>query len=381
MNQPEYMDRKYFGQIKLGLIQRGLTIPTLMHGLSEVSRGLCSAEPGEEITLALAEDFIVKTTLNPSEKDGPKLISQQDRLRLIMEEGETDVGIIPVPDFLKQQLKRRTPVSENICLDGYCFNVFLRAIGKGRELSMPIEAVLGVIQAAFEEGAADLIQLNMDYSNDDDRGFQRLAPLVEAIKKRFNTFVALKGFPPLNKNTIDCVYASGFDIVNFPLGGFFGTAKSKKIMAAEKTYEALEYASSVFSPGTVLTDLIMSAGSQDKFKEGIDRLINSGIIPLILLQRDSMKGNSSYPNLVELAEHMDQAIQRNNLPLKWLYPACRFLSPLDTRFFTEDPLKARLAVKPVYRSGLGRRTSAGFAAIRRKLRIRNVSDSFESAGL
>ena len=63
------MDKKYFGQIKLGLIQRGLTVPTMLHGLSEVSRGLCSGEPGEEITLALAEDFIVKAPLNPPEKD------------------------------------------------------------------------------------------------------------------------------------------------------------------------------------------------------------------------------------------------------------------------------------------------------------------------
>ena len=110
-------------------------------------------------------------------------------------------------------------------------------------------------------------------------------------------------------------------------------------------------------------------------------MTDAGIIPLILLQRESKNENPSYENLVELAERMDQAVQRNGLPLKWLYPACRFLSPLDTRFFTEDPLKARLAVTPVYRSGLGKRTSAGFAAIRRKLRIRNVSDSFESAGL
>ncbi|MZH03737.1 MAG: hypothetical protein F3745_10185 [Nitrospinae bacterium] len=346
-----------------------------------MSRGLTTAEPGEEITIALAEDFIVKTTLNAPDTDGPKLISHQDRLRLYMEEGETDVNIIPVPEFLKQQLKRRTPVSENICLDGYCFNVFLRAIGKGKKLSMPMEAILSVIQAAFEEGAADLVQLNMDYSNDDDRGFQRLAPLVKEIKKRFNTFVALKGFPPLDKSTIDHVYASGFDIVNFPLGGFYGTSKSKKIMGAEKIYEALEYASSVFSPGTIWTDLIVGQDSQEMFKEGIDRLTDSGIIPLILLQRESKNENPSYENLVELAERMDQAVQRNGLPLKWLYPACRFLSPLDTRFFTEDPLKARLAVTPVYRSGLGKRTSAGFAAIRRKLRIRNVSDSFESAGL
>ena len=375
------MDKKYFGQIKLGLIQRGVTIPTMLQGLAEVSRGLCSAEPGEEITLALAEDFIVKTFLNPPDKDGPKLICQQDQLRLLMEEGEADVSIISVPEFLKQQLKKRTPVSENICLDGYCFNVFLRAMGRGKKLSMPIEATLSVIQAAFEEGAADLVQLNMDYSNDDDRGFPRLAPLVEAIKKRFNTFVALKGFPPADKRIIDLVYASGFDIVNFPLGGFYGTVKSKKIMGAEKIYEALEYASSVFSPGTVWTDLAMSPGSQGRFKEGIDRLTDSGIIPLILLQRDSVAEGSTYQNLVELADHMDQAIQRNGLPLKWLYPACRFLSPLDTRFFTEDPLKARLAVTPVYRSGFGKRASAGFAALRRKLRIRNVSDSFESAGL
>ena len=375
------MDKKYFGQIKLGLIQRGVTIPTMLQGLAEVSRGLCSAEPGEEITLALAEDFIVKTFLNPPDKDGPKLISQQDQLRLLMEEGEADVSIISVPEFLKQQLKKRTPVSENICLDGYCFNVFLRAMGRGKKLSMPIEATLSVIQAAFEEGAADLVQLNMDYSNDDDRGFPRLAPLVEAIKKRFNTFVALKGFPPADKRIIDLVYASGFDIVNFPLGGFYGTVKSKKIMGAEKIYEALEYAASVFSPGTVWTDLAMSPGSPGRFKEGIDRLTDSGIIPLILLQRDSVAEGSTYQNLVELADHMDQAIQRNGLPLKWLYPACRFLSPLDTRFFTEDPLKARLAVTPVYRSGFGKRASAGFAALRRKLRIRNVSDSFESAGL
>ena len=152
-------------------------------------------------------------------------------------------------------------------------------------------------------------------------------------------------------------------------------------MGAEKICLALEYASSVFSPGTVWTDLVMGHDSQEYFKDGIDRLIDSGVLPLILLQRESEAQDSTYPNLVELADHMDEAIQRNGLPLKWLYPACRFLSPLDTRFFTEDPLKARLAVIPVYRSGFGKRTSAGFAAIRRKLRIRNVKDSFESAGL
>ena len=375
------MDKIYHGQIKLGLIQRGITVPSILQGLSEVAGGLCSGEPGEEITLALGEDFIVKANLNASGQDGPKLVSHGDRLRLHMKEGEIDVGIITIPEFLKQQLKQRTPVSENICLDGYCLNIFLRAIGRGKKLSMPIEAILSVIQSAFEEGAADLVQLNMDFCEEPDRGFDRLAPLVTAIKKRFNTFVALKGFPPTNSGTIDLMYASGFDIIDFPLGGFSGTVKSKRKMTAKQVYSALEYAAGVFPPGTVWTDIVIETDSISQCKEGIDRLTDSGIIPLIYLERDSSEDLDGYRNLLELADHMDRAIQRNRLPLKWLYPTCRFLSPLDTRFFTEDPLLARLAVTPVYRSGLGRKTSAGFAALRRKLRIRNVSDSFESAGL
>ena len=375
------MDKIYHGQIKLGLIQRGITVPSILQGLSEVAGGLCSGEPGEEITLALGENFIVKANLNASGQDGPKLVSHGDRLRLHMREGEIDVGIITIPEFLKQQLKQRTPVSENICLDGYCLNIFLRAIGRGKKLSMPIEAILSVIQSAFEEGAADLVQLNMDFCEEPDRGFDRLAPLVTAIKKRFNTFVALKGFPPTNSGTIDLMYASGFDIIDFPLGGFSGTVKSKRKMTAKQVYSALEYAAGVFPPGTVWTDIVLGTDPISQCKEGVDRLTDSGIIPLIYLERDSSEDLDGYRNLVELAEHMDRAIQRNRLPLKWLYPTCRFLSPLDTRFFTEDPLLARLAVTPVYRSGLGRKTSAGFAALRRKLRIRNVSDSFESAGL
>ena len=375
------VDKVYHGQIKLGLVQRGLTIPDLLQGLAEISEGLCSGAPGEEITLALAGDFIVKATLNPSKRLGPKLVFHEDRLRLHMKEGEIEVSIIPIPEFLKRQLKQRTPISENICLDGYCLNIFLRAIGRGKKLSMPVEAILSVIQSAFEEGSADLVQLNMDFSDESDRGFSRLAPLVEAIKKRFNTFVVLKGFPPLDHSTIDLIYASGFDIIDFPLGGFSGTIKSKKMMTTKQVHSALAYAAGIFPLGTVWTDLVLGQGSHLRYKEEIDRLTDLGTIPLIFLQRDGVEKLDRYQELLELAEHMDKAIQRNRLPLKWLYPTCRFLSPLDTRFFTEDPLQARLAVTPVYRSGLGKKASAGFAALRRKLRIRNVSDSFESAGL
>ena len=55
------MDKIYHGQIKLGLIQRGVTVPPILLGLSEVAGGIFSGEPGEEVTLALAEDFITSS--------------------------------------------------------------------------------------------------------------------------------------------------------------------------------------------------------------------------------------------------------------------------------------------------------------------------------
>jgi hypothetical protein len=67
--------------------------------------------------------------------------------------------------------------------------------------------------------------------------------------------------------------------------------------------------------------------------------------------------------------------------LKWLYPNCRTVTPLDTRYFTQDSETAKLTDKPVYRSMLSKKAFEGFAAIRRKLRIKDVSDSYESAGL
>ncbi len=82
-----------------------------------------------------------------------------------------------------------------------------------------------------------------------------------------------------------------------------------------------------------------------------------------------------------MAGHLHQTAQKEKLNLKWLYPAGIWFSPLDAAFFIEKPEAARLAQRPVYQSTLGKTASEGFAALRRKLRIKSVSDSYESAGL
>jgi len=371
-----------YGQLKLELIQRGLFVPGEILAAPDVASGVCPGAPGEEVALTLAENFIVKAVLKADGEGRMRLKLQNGALLLDSGDGEDEeVGIIPLPQFLKNLMRERTPLSENICLDGYCLNIFLRAIDKGKKLSLSLDGILSIVQSAFEEGAADLVQLNMDYCGDKDRGFQLLSPVVEAIKKKFKTFVALKGFPPQEKRTIDLMYAAGFDLLDFPLAGFAGADPAGDIVSSAQVSESLEYAVGIFPQGTVWTELVLGPEPLDLIKKKIDDLTRRGVIPLLKLMPTSMHTAKDYWRVKEVARHLGEAAQRDKLPLKWLYPNCRSVSPLDTKYFTEDPKSAQLAAKPVYRSRLGKKASEGFAALRRKLRIKDVSDSYESAGL
>lgn len=371
---------KNYGEIKLALIQKGLFIPDEFRKSSEISCGICLEREGEEIALALAGNFIVKAFLQPVGKGFAKLDINDGNACLVTGSEKIEVDIIPLPRFIRDNQEQRTPISENSCLDGYCLNIFLRALRQKSRLNLGREIILSLIRSAFEEGAADLVQLNMDHCNQPDGGFMRIAPVVGEIKKKFSTFVALRGFPPQDIRILDKIYASGIDLLNLPLEGSSGTDKSKGMVSEEETLDALEYAAGIFQGGTVWTELL-GAGPTDLIKMKIDRLTGKGVIPLIKLLPTSVADGNEFEKHQEIARYLAVAVQRNKIPLKWLYPASRFLSPLDTRFFTDDPDSARLSAKPVYKTGLGRKASEGFASLRRKLRIKNVSDSYESAGL
>jgi len=373
---------KTYGQLKLELIQRGLYISPEILESPDVASGVCPGMPGGEVTLALTENFIVKTFLKPKGKAPMKLNVQNDKLILDSGDGEEEeVGIIPLSVFLKDLMKKRTPLSENICLDGYCLNIFLRAVDNGKKMNMSKDHIISIVQSAFEEGSADLVQINMDYCDNKDRGFQLLAPVVEAIKKKFKTFVALKGFPPQEKRTIDLIYAAGFDLLDFPLAGFAGADAQGEILSSQQVHESLEYAVGIFPQGTVWTELVLGPEPLDIVKKKIDHLTVRGIIPQLKLLATSMYTGKDYWRVKEVVRHLQSAAQRNRLTLKWLYPNCRCVSPLDTQYFTNDPASAQLSAKPVYRSRLGKKAFEGFVALRRKLRIKDVSDSYESAGL
>ena len=370
-----------YGQLKLELIRKGLVVPDEVRDVSEVIGGYCDGRPGDEIVLSLAENFIVKVPIKETGQNQPTLNLVNGKVKLSSMDEEIEVNIVPLPNFVREQMKKRSPVSENACIDGYCMNLFLRAVGQKNRLNLTQETILSVIKAAFEEGAADLIQLNMDYCREPDRGLTRLAPVVQSIKKEFSTFIALRGFPPKDKQTLDKVYAAGIDLLNFPLEGFVGFAKKEDVISQPLVYGALEYAAKIFPPGTVWTELFLEPGSIDPLKDKITYLTEKGILPLLRLTTPSIATEEYSRNVTEVARYLETNVQNSRLPLKWLFPHCRYMSPLDTRFFLDPTDKAKLNAKPVYKSLLGRKTLEGYTKLRRKLRIKDVSDSYESAGL
>ena len=151
-----------YGQLKLELIRKGLVVPDEVRDVSEVIGGYCDGRPGDEIVLSLAENFIVKVPIKETGQNQPTLNLVNGKVKLSSMDEEIEVNIVPLPNFVREQMKKRSPVSENACIDGYCMNLFLRAVGQKNRLNLTQETILSVIKAAVEEGAADLYHLIME---------------------------------------------------------------------------------------------------------------------------------------------------------------------------------------------------------------------------
>ncbi|CAI2717359.1 hypothetical protein [Nitrospina watsonii] len=361
------------GKLKLDLMGRGVVLPDKVRKDELVAASMYQDRGREELALLLSEDFFVRATVQPEGHDSPTLHMETDRFVLRDGAEETKVRLIPPPQFLQVADPAKKPVAANIQMDGYCLNLFLRADPETEKLNMPEKDIIALIRSAFEEGVADLVQLNLEFCEKEDRCLHAMTPVMKSIKKNFRTFVALRGFLPDNLATIDHMYAAGVDIMVF---AFTGTGLSR-----EKEQRALEYSTGVFTPGSVFIEVGFGHGDLSAVQEQLTQLTRLGVIPLLKLPEDGVRDAAEFERIHTLVQHLTHYAQQHKLHLKWLYPSGRMVTPLDAPFFTDSPATARLALRPVYKSRLGRTALEGFAALRRKLRVKNISDSYESAGL
>ncbi len=369
-----------FGQLKLSLLQSGIYVPQSVLDARQADWGFGGGQSTEAV-FALSDDFIVKSHLKTKKNGGPSLDIQDGKTRIASGEESVEVEVIPAPGFLQESSKEGEPTAHSVSLDGYCLNFFLRTVGEDKRLNLTAGEIAAVIRAAFEEGVADLVQFNMDYCQDENLCLDRLGPIVESIKKQFSAFVALRGFPPKNKRIIDKFYASGVDLLNYPLEGFANSDALAQAFPENQILQGLEYAVEIFPHGAVSTELDLQAAPLEVIQAKIDHLSRSGVVPILKLPAVADGSEDAYAKTEAAARHLSQAAGRDKLNLKWLYPSCHSVTALDAPFFTEAPEAARLSAKPVYRAKFSRKAAENFAILRRKLRVKNISDSYESAGL
>ena len=95
-----------YGKLKLDLIRKGVYIPKDFQNAPEIVGGIHLCEPGEEIALALTENLIAKAIIQSDPAGGMPLLVENGSVFLHHEENRFEVGVIPLPVFLKDQLKK-----------------------------------------------------------------------------------------------------------------------------------------------------------------------------------------------------------------------------------------------------------------------------------
>ena len=143
--------------------------------------------------------------------------------------------------------------------------------------------VVDTVRAAFAEGAVEFVYLHLGHVEGDGAGIELLEPYVRAIKRHFDTLVAVQVRPPRTNGWIDRTYAMGVDGLSYSVEVHDAALLARHGRSADaraRTYEALRHAATIFPSGTVWSDLIVGLEPPASTIAGIDALVELGVLPV-----------------------------------------------------------------------------------------------------
>jgi hypothetical protein len=155
----------------------------------------------------------------------------------------------------------------------------------------------------------------------------------------------------------------------------------------ERYYEALAHAASVFPSGTVWSDLIVGLEPAESTMAGIDALVGMGVLPVLSvfrpLDNTPLRDHPlpSASEVVPVFAHLFQAVRRSRINMHWVRDLSFAVTPIEARFFVDDATGTSSGLGQFYRSRLGTIAARNLSRLRRRLRVKQVSDSFDSSHL
>lgn len=403
------------GLLKLDLALRGTRLDDSVRqplDALRVSRARDGA--GSNLELILPEDVLVSIPLEERfAQHTPYVLSAEGERFWVATNGERcEVRIVPPPVYYEKTTRSglalwrvgtvygghiainpaaacgltRTGVPCRFCHAG--------ARVEKREAPLEVADVVETVDAAFAEGVIEFVYLHIGHVQGDDAGASFLQPYVHAIKKHFDTLVAVQLAPPADNHWIDRTYAMGVDALSYSveihdpeLFRRYGEGRGDQV-GRERYYEALAYAASIFPSGTVWSDLIIGVEPVESTCAGIDTLVRMGVLPVLSLvpppgdtpPPDHPLANNS--GVASAIAHLFNAVRQAKINMHWIRDLNYAITPLEARFFAGDEARNSVTMgSQFYRSRLGNLAARNLSRMRRRLRVRKVSDSFDSSHL
>jgi len=399
--------------LKLDLASRGVRLDEAVRQRSELFHLPFGGDSIiRRIELVLPEDVWVSVPIEArlAETSPYVLRTEGEQFRLRRDEQETGVRIVPQPRFYAAATRAGLPMWRvGTTYAGYlainpaaacrftppgmpCRFCSTTALASDRQDPLTVDDVIETVHAALTEGAAEFVYFHIGDMGGDDRGVQFIEPYVAAIKKHFDTLVALQLQPPTSDRWIDRAYAAGADALSYDveihdaevLHRYRGECADPS--RRDRVYDALAYAATIFPSGTVWSDLILGLEPPESTMAGIDRLVRTGVLPVLTVPpraedlRPDDRGWST-ESVSQVFAHLFNAVRTAKINMNWIRDLSFAVTPLEARFFAGDEWRTVSSLTPFYRSRLGTMAARNLARMRRRLRVRKVSDSFDSSHL
>jgi solute carrier family 13 (sodium-dependent dicarboxylate transporter), member 2/3/5 len=403
------------GYLKLELAARGVRLDESARANPDVRRP-SPIEGGADcgVEIVLPDEVWVSAAVDAGGNgDSPFLLSGRGDQGVLRCNGSAlAVRVVPSPRFYRLTTSSGLPMHTVGTTYGGCIAInptfacgyalrgapcrFCRtgsgvAVSDGFPLS--VQDVVEVVRAAFAEGAVEFVYFNLAYVGSEDAGMAFLEPYIRAVKRHFDTLVAVQIHPPKTNRWIDRTYAMGVDAVSYAVEVYDPEVLARRcpgrarFIGAERYYEALQYAATIFPSGTVWSDLVVGLEPPDSTRRGIDALVKNGVLPVLSLYRppaDKTARDQSMLSIDDVAPvcaHLYHAVRDARINMGWVRDLSFAMTPLEARFFAGDDARVAVALQHFYRSKVGNAAARSLARLRRQLRVRTVSDSFDSSHL
>lgn len=201
--------------------------------------------------------------------------------------------------------------------------------------------------------------------------FQNGERLARTIKKNFHAHVVGRFDYAPPSHLIERAYAAGVDILDIPLRVFDRAHSREGQQAMEEQLRAIDCARSVFPRWSVVSTLMAGEEPAASTLAGIDALLAVEVLPLVSLSSDAI--HDKLEQLCQIFTHLHSGWRGKKAVIKPLLP----LIYLTTPFVPASP---RTGVRGFIDS-IDERRLLATSDLRRILRVKEVEESFTSAGL